>query len=503
MPELEGRDQYPPISRRIVGNRLKIALVILFSVVALAPFVLGIAYFGAAGMARMSGNRADAALLWRIMPLTGGVTAALLALLLWATASSPTTRLLAESAATPAGDGQAGLLRLLESVSARAGVPVPKLYILPSNAPNLLCGGSRPDNAVMGVTRGALALFDEREQEALLAHGVSHIANYDIRLNAAVASVAAFLQVPFRVFRVQVTTESRYGLGVRRRLGWILLAVSPVGLYIFFVAPLVGLLMRTVASRELEFAADRDAALLAKGADGLLSVLAKIGGAHAAAPGENPVFAHCCFANPQAYGWARGDFRAKPPRLSQRLDRLAQGAAGADLAKLQAAVEMGKLYGRRNPSMNEDHSGVPGVGDEFAGLMRGTAMGRVHRVLSAEPVAVYESERPNALVAGWLKPGSLFVLFDAPGRMRQVNTPEEQYGYIDRKVKVKAVDGVLPQEVYDPKLRAAAEASLPERQAAAGTAKFGLSQQQIFIVLGVTAAVFIGGTLLLVVFAGK
>src|SRR5215467_13574068 len=118
MPEPESREQYPPIARRMVGNRLKIALVIFLSVAALLPFVLGVAYFAAAAMVRMTGSRSDPSMIWKIMPLTGGVTAALLGLLLWATGSSPTTRLLAEAGATPAGEGQADLLRLLESVSA-------------------------------------------------------------------------------------------------------------------------------------------------------------------------------------------------------------------------------------------------------------------------------------------------------------------------------------------------------------------------------------------------
>src|SRR5262249_30687345 len=191
--ELDAVVHPPPLPRRIVGNRLRIALVVLVSVAALLPFVAGLGYLGAAGLVRMTGSRAAPAshqvlgyadpLTLKVMPFTAGLTAALLGLLLWAMANSPTMRLLAESGALPPGPSDEDLVELLKNIAARAGIPSPKLYILPSNAPNLLCGGSRPENAVIGITRGALALLNEREREAVLAHGVSHIASYNIRLN--------------------------------------------------------------------------------------------------------------------------------------------------------------------------------------------------------------------------------------------------------------------------------------------------------------------------------
>jgi hypothetical protein len=109
-----------------------------------------------------------------------------------------------------------------------------------------------------------------------------------------------------------------------------------------------------------------------------------------------------------------------------------------------------------------------------------------------------------------LKPGELFVVFDDLGKMLPVNTAKETYGYIDRKTRLKPTPGVLPQEVYDPAARAAAEEALARREAAAAAkpaaqaqGPLGLTREQLWVVAGFAVAVFAGITILLVVAAGK
>jgi len=107
--------------------------------------------------------------------------------------------------------------------------------------------------------------------------------------------------------------------------------------------------------------------------------------------------------------------------------------------------------------------------DELAALNSGNPMGRVFRVVAAEPVILYDDVRPGIppMKIGTIKPGALIVAFDDPGKLRQVTTANETFGYIERSVKLVQLDNVVPAEIYDATLRAAVEAKLPPLDAAA------------------------------------
>jgi hypothetical protein len=155
---------------------------------------------------------------------------------------------------------------------------------------------------------------------------------------------------------------------------------------------------------------------------------------------------------------------------------------------LQQAIEKGKDYGRRHPSMNLDTSGAPAGGD-MAPITQGNVMGRVYRLASDTPVPIYETSRPGSLVIGHIEPNALLVAFDDPGVLRQVNTAAEQFGYISRTAVLQKVDGVLPQEIYDRTSRIAAEQMLAQKAPpASGSA---LTSRQLSIAIGFGATVFL------------
>ena len=101
------------------------------------------------------------------------------------------------------------------------------------------------------------------------------------------------------------------------------------------------------------------------------------------------------------------------------------------------------------------------VTDQFKTLKQGNTAGSVYRVLADEPVPVYDLPGRGSPVMVRLKPGALLVGFSDPGEMRQVNTANQQFGYIKRSVKLVPVEGLDPEELYDPEKRAAVEAALP------------------------------------------
>jgi len=109
-------------------------------------------------------------------------------------------------------------------------------------------------------------------------------------------------------------------------------------------------------------------------------------------------------------------------------------------------------------------------------------------------VPVYDQANTTSAVLARVKPGSLIVVFDDPGKMRQVNTADQTFGYLARSVKLAPVNNVIPAEVYDPKLRAAAEAALPPLSAmtmpAQAAVAGGLSRSQICVAIGFGGVVF-------------
>ena len=131
-----------------------------------------------------------------------------------------------------------------------------------------------PARSVVAVTQGLLALLDHRELEGVLAHEISHIGNRDTRLNTVVAAIALFLRLPYLLRQEQKKQQRASGVEwnpIRSRNRIVLtIAMLPIYIYVFFVAPLVAAVIRAAISRSREFLADADAALLTRNPEGLL-----------------------------------------------------------------------------------------------------------------------------------------------------------------------------------------------------------------------------------------
>jgi len=553
------------VYNRIAQNRRRTVLLVGLSIAALIPFIVGISFgvtfaimrqlgpspsraraqiareeayykqlraqlgddyrdeFDAAIEKRIRKERADLArreaedgpLRVELMLVVGAAVTAMLALLFWGIFKSPTSKLLNEAGAFPAGNTEAEAVRLLENLSIGAGLPTPKLYVIEASAPNAFAAGLTPEHSVVAITRGALKLLDHRELEGVLAHELSHIGNHDIRLNAIAASVALFLRIPYLLFRRNMrsgwnTASASASVGdggsflIRRGFRMMDLALSPLAVYVLVVAPVMGALVRAAISRQREYLADADAALLTRFPEGLMRALAKIGGAGSALPSSNPAFSHFYFSDPaMKRSWFTHTLIATHPKLEDRIQRLAAFQGGTALAVLEAAVKEGRKYTKDREAMEPvDFTTGLAPRDELDSLNRGNPMGRVYRVLSTEPVPLYDDVRAGTppMVTARIKPGALIVAFDDPGKMRQVNTADETFGYIDRSVKLQALDHVIPAEIYDPKARAAVEAKLPPLDAAAvraapqqmGPKAGGLTATQIVIVVVVFVVVLVG-----------
>lgn len=173
---------------------------------------------------------------------------------------------------------------------------------------------------------------------------------------------------------------------------------------------------------------------------------------------------------------------------------------GVPASVIEEALRAGAAFAREHPP-------AAGVGlteavsqDELSVLTVGNPMGRACRALAATPL--YDRDDLSSAVLERIPEGALLVVFDDPGKFRQVVTHNQTFGYIPASVKLQRVD-MLPAEVYDPSVHAAAEsAHAAARAVAAATApKPGLTGVQMAIAAGFGLAVFAGIFMVLLTFA--
>jgi heat shock protein HtpX len=364
---------------------------------------------------------------------------------LWGLFTSQTPKLLGIYGARVASEAEQ---HILENLSIGAGLPKPRLFVIETAAPNAFAIGDS-DRAIIGVTRGLLELLDHLELEGVLAHELSHIGNRDTQLNATVAALTLFLRLPrlLRQRRISIHEQTTLDVGLLEppnpwgKLLFVLLL--PIFCYFFLVAPLVGALLRSAISREREFLADADAALLTRYPEGLIRALAKIQGAGSLV-GTSPVVAHFYFAD--AVAPESAVFRTHPP-VGERIARLSEIHGEVPPATIESATQAGATFAREHLPSASAAPDQPLVQDELSVLNMGNVMGKVYRVLS--PACLYERPDQHSPVLARITTGNLLVVFDDPGRFRQALTTGQIFGYLPLSVQLGATN-MLPAEILDP-----------------------------------------------------
>lgn len=231
---------------------------------------------------------------------------------------------LAANRATPITKEQAvELHRLVENLSITAGLPMPKLYMIPSPAINAFATGRDPKHASIAVTTGALEHLENPELEGVLAHELSHIQNYDIRLMTIVAMfVGTIVLLGDWFFRSRLLGFGGRGRDRDRQAGNIL---AIVGLVFLILSPFIAQLIQLAISRRREFLADASGVLLTRYPAGLANALQKIQAHHQPVETANRATAHLYFANPLSGKALAGLFSTHPP-VEDRIKALTQMA---------------------------------------------------------------------------------------------------------------------------------------------------------------------------------
>jgi heat shock protein HtpX len=175
---------------------------------------------------------------------------------------------------------QPRLHNIVEGLSIAAGIPKPKVYLIPEQAPNAFATGRNPEHSSVAVTEGLLATMNRVELEGVIGHELSHVVDRDILVGTVVATLVGAVVLISEFFM-----RSWWWGGVRGRRGGdrggggVEAIIFAVGLVLLVLAPIIGQVVRLAVSRQREFLADAQGALLTRYPPGLTSALRKIGAA--------------------------------------------------------------------------------------------------------------------------------------------------------------------------------------------------------------------------------
>ncbi len=226
------------------------------------------------------------------------VIAALAVYALFSYYASASVALAVSSAHPVAKEDEPELYRVVENLSIGSGLPMPKVYVIEDSAPNAFATGRDPQHASVTATRGLLDKLDKSELEGVIAHEMSHVGNYDIRVMTITVVLVGVIALLADLFMRWTWFGSGRRSGNRDRGGsaYVILAVVAIALAI--LAPIAAQLIQLAISRQREYLADASGALLCRNPDALARALEKISADPEPLEEANKATAHLYFSNP-------------------------------------------------------------------------------------------------------------------------------------------------------------------------------------------------------------
>jgi len=209
------------------------------------------------------------------------------------------------------------LYAIVHRLATRAGIPMPRVYLVPSETPNAFATGRNPQHAVVAVTEGIMRILDEEELEGVLAHELSHVKNRDVLISTIAATLAGAITYLAHMAQWAAMFGGRSRddeEGGSNPIAMILLAI---------LAPIAAMLVQMAVSRSREFQADATGARVAGKPLGLAKALEKLQMANEAVPmaDATPATAHLFIVNPLSGQTLMRLFSTHPP-LEERIARL-------------------------------------------------------------------------------------------------------------------------------------------------------------------------------------
>lgn len=211
--------------------------------------------------------------------------------------------------------------QIVRELTQKAAVPMPRIYLIPSQAPNAFATGRNPAHAVVAVTEGILRILNEEELRGVLAHELAHVQHRDILISSIAATVAGAISMLADMARWSLMfgggrRDDREGNG------------NPVAMLLMLIlAPIAALLIQLAISRSREYHADEGGSALSANPLALASALRKLEAGSRKIPmfGANPATAHLFIVSPLTGGTIASLFNTHPP-IAERVRRLEQMA---------------------------------------------------------------------------------------------------------------------------------------------------------------------------------
>ena len=208
------------------------------------------------------------------------------------------------------------LYAIVRRLTTRAQIPMPRVYLIPTDTPNAFATGRDPEHAVVAVTEGIMRILDEEELEGVLAHELSHVKNRDVLISTIAATLAGAITYLAHMAQWAAMFGGRSGDdddGRSNPIAAILMAI---------LAPIAAMLVQMAVSRAREYQADATGAQIAGKTWGLAKALEKLEMAQQVVPmNANPATAHLFIVNPLSGRALMNLFSTHPP-LEDRIARL-------------------------------------------------------------------------------------------------------------------------------------------------------------------------------------
>ena len=210
------------------------------------------------------------------------------------------------------------LYNIVENLSITTGLPMPKVYIVNDPSPNAFATGRDPKHAVVAATTGLLDIMNDKELTAVMAHEMSHVKNYDIRVSMIVFGLVCVVGLISDIAFRMVFYGNRRRDNEGSPMGYLLIMVAAI------LSPILAALAQMAVSREREYLADASAVNITRYPEGMIDALKKLQSHAQPAKSQNIAAASMYISDPLRKGFFNNLLSTHPP-IEKRIERLENG----------------------------------------------------------------------------------------------------------------------------------------------------------------------------------
>ena len=210
------------------------------------------------------------------------------------------------------------LYNIVENLSITIGLPMPKVYVIDDPAPNAFATGRDPQHAVVAATTGLMDIMNDKELTAVMAHEMSHVKNYDIRVSMIVFGLVCVIGLISDIAMRMMFYGNRKRENEGSPVAYILIVITAI------FAPIVAAMAQMAVSREREYLADASAVNITRYPEGMIDALKKLQSHSRPMKNQNTASASMYINNPLRKGFFDNMFSTHPP-LEKRIERLEHG----------------------------------------------------------------------------------------------------------------------------------------------------------------------------------